>query len=355
MENFILHPSDIPVTKEDVKSLMIVPDLEFPREIPPTNLWSSNRDKIQARQKILNYQQFFHEQVPAEVETNPKILQKEKYGDFPNVRFVFEPPYDYLKIPTDDIEKNTRRKRMGELRQKVRNVLKDDEKAQIFEGELMTIGEEEKYINDNIGDIPVATDSDEENMAMQAANNTDTTKIKENFEKSLKEEKMVKMLTEELASKSDLTYTRNFRYEGNDLENYLKELRNTPNFKVAHAKNKLNEDIIQVAFENKFHVNYDDAKMIFEKYHKELSSGLEEFEVDEEDAEKIQKLLDCEISPQDMLSEFVTQHTERVAKEKLDNDLNLEDIEKWGQFVNMRLQAEKEEIEENTFFQFQSY
>lgn len=344
MTEYILHPNEIPVKKEDVKTLLIVPDLEFPREIPPTRLYSTLKEKLVARQKLLSYQQFFNEPIPSQIEENASILQKERFGDFPNIRYKFEPIYDYLKVSSDNKEKNVRRKYMNELRQKIRNILLD-EKENKFTGKLMEVGNEERELNDNIDDVRCATDSDEEIRFAREGENLNVEGMEEDLKENLKNLKKLEVLAPEMSANSHLSYTTSFKYEGKeDINSYVEQLNKINRFSAEHAKNELNEDIVHVAYDNKFKINFEDAKLIFEKYGKQLRDNCEELEVDEEDEERVKRFFNIKISSQELYNELFHQYIEAEMRKDLAKSTNTEKIEKYGQWVNLvekKIQEEK--------------
>ena len=348
MEKYILHPKEMPLTQEDVKSLMIVPDVEFPREIPPTKLYCSMREKLVAKQKLMTYQEFFHESIPEQVEVNPSLLNKGRYGDFPSERYTYEPPYDYLKLSSDNKEKNRRKHYMNELRSRIKGLLEKDEKD--FDGKMMELGQEETELIENIDNIRAATDSEEENEIIAGSQDPKFAEgIKKMKRNKVKELKFLKRVGPILGTKSDISYSTKFKFNGQDVDSYVRQLNEVRGFNAVHSKNPFGEDIVSVGYTHSFKVKLEDVELFCSKYLNDALAANNEIEVDEEDAERIQKMLDTNISSQDLFMELVSQYSEREYKKSVDKSTSTEYIEKYGQFANMFEKHDKKFKKTNIF------
>jgi hypothetical protein len=180
-KQFIMFPEKIPVRKEEVKTYQIVPDMEFPSEMPPRKLWSNNGEKTMAYETILSYSQFFHEKIPNTVAKDPALLQKEKFGDFPFIRHVFEPREDYNHLSKHAKSLWKRNEIIQNIRKKIRNFSGDEEDEE-DESEFLRyveLGSEEYQLLKNQENQRMNTDSELEEESKIKAEKVDLKKIVE--------------------------------------------------------------------------------------------------------------------------------------------------------------------------------
>jgi hypothetical protein len=353
MKSYILNPDEVPVRKEDINSLVIFPEVEFPKELPPVKLWASTKDKLKAKQKIISYSEFFHEPIPEEIASNPSLLVKEQYGDFPNIRYRYELPYDYLKPPKDDLEVNKHKLYMKKLREKIRNITKKEE-IQKFDGKVIEIGEEETYIYENSENIRITTDSDEEQYLLNSVKKANSEqeeedeKEKGNKKKQKYLNKIFEIIEPELDANIETPHYTQFVYEGDDIEKYVEELNAVPYTKAWHGTNQYGEKIVQVALVVKNAIKLEDAQYIYDKYGKEFLSGVEEIEIDEEDKEKMEQFLNVKITPKELLRQLIAQDTEKKMNKNADKSMDLDIIKKFGLFANSYREALEREDHLNT-------
>ena len=306
----------------------------------------------------MSYRDFFHESVPTEIDKNPNLLQKGRYGDYPNFRYSFEPNFDYLKVPLDDLERNKRRESFTKLRELIKNagLIEDKDHPNTiekkFEGLLIQLGHEEKYIIEHPENIRAATDSEEEKSLNEESENVSHEELEKDAKLIEKMQVQLSQLSSELCSKSDISYTTSFKYEGDDVEKYVNELNSIKPLQASYIKRETDETIVNVIYDMKFKVKYEDAEYIYTKYGEEILSGKEDLEIDEEDEEKLQNLINVDISPQELYSELLTQIVETEMRKEIEKNTNIEPIQIWGQFVNHFTKSREEDMRLNTFYDY---
>ncbi|OMJ73735.1 hypothetical protein SteCoe_27505 [Stentor coeruleus] len=335
-KSFIIDLNDMATKSEDIKLYGLLPEAQFPPEYPPTRLWSSSNEKIKARQLLMGYEEFFHEKIPDSVYEDPNLKFKTEHGEFPNSKYVYEPPYDHLKTPSEHFNKDKRKVTMKKLREKIRNINVED--IQNLESNIMIEqGEEEVKILEKANDMKIFTD-DEENAKFMTEAKEFIKSIPNIDDKEIDMHRsVIEKIGPDLVMKMNQTRTKKFKYDGEDVDKYVKNLNKTKGFDAKYSKNDVGETIVHVVCEPKYNVNYEEIKMLFDKYESQVEEAENEnsIEIDEEDQEKLQRFLDLDISAKNLFEELLSQVAEKKLKMKFDESVDLEQIHKWGQFTPM--------------------
>lgn len=353
MNEYIVDLNDMPVKSQDVKTLNLVPELPFPKEIPPTRLWSSSNEKIKARQLLMGYEEFFHEKIPDSVYEDPNLKFKDEHGEFPNARYVYEPPYEHLKTPSELFNKDKRKVIMQQLRQKIRNI--NAENVENLQSSLIIEqGEEELRILENANNMKILSD-DEEDAKLAAKAEEHAKNFADIDNKILKKyEKAIEIAGPDLMTKRFQTNTKKFKYEGDDIDEYVKNLNKIEGMDAKYSKNEAGDMMVHVVCKPKYNVDFEEVKILFDKYGKqfEVTENVEDIEIDEEDQEKLQRFMDLDMSSKDLFEELLAQVAEKNLHEKFNEYVDLEQIHKWGQFTPMvNDHLDKEEVG-NTIYDF---
>lgn len=279
MRNYMLSLRERPIKSDDTSDMISIPEVEHPRDLPPVRVWSSAKDKIQAKEKLINYEQLFQSKIPQAVLDSPMILVKEKHIDFPNIRFAYYPDFDYLKTPNEDFSKDNRKSVLHILRCKIRAIASGN--IQNFNpDDLIEKNEEIKILHEK-PNFHMFSDEDEQGM-----NNE---KYGENQKSNMGD--FGRNLNDILIPEKYLMMTKKFKYDGGDVEEYVGKLNQIQGMEAEYSQNKAGETIVYVVCKPKYNIDVEEVKMLYRKYGSEIISGNEEIEIDEEDQDRFQKLM----------------------------------------------------------------
>jgi len=71
----------------------------MPRLTPPTTLWANQTEKEEFGIRIMDLEKFFHDAIPSIVKNNPELLSKARFSDYPEIRYVYKPKFNYATQP----------------------------------------------------------------------------------------------------------------------------------------------------------------------------------------------------------------------------------------------------------------
>lgn len=341
-QEFLLFPEKIPTNKNEVNGMSVVPEMEFPKEFPPTRLWSSYGDKTKAYESILNYQQFFHESVPSGLKSDLNKLQKEKFGDYPNYRYVYEPEYDYQQVKKSSGQ-SKRNEMISKIRKKISNINQETpETSPVLN--YVELGSEESKILSFTEDLRINTDSDEEEQKKAEISNLDEEKIGQKIKELKKSFSLMKRVPREvLAYNIDHSFTKTFRYEGEDVESYVKDLNQVPNFEAVHKKNDEGENIVHVTCTKKKVIDFDKVQKLFDKYGEMIINSQDEVEIDEEDLPLMETLKNFNNEPGELFCQLLADATQKSYSKLFDEHTSIEPIKLYGHMTPMVQEEEDQE------------
>lgn len=243
IRQFLLSSKNLFEKSSQVENLLIVPDIECPREIVPCSVWASFKDKMKALEKIKLCSRYFYELIPEVVENDHKVLAKFKYGDFPTERFLYEPEFDYFKKP---------------------------------------VTEKKSQIDEKIKELPLS---------------------KVQILQKLK--KFVENIEKNVVFGRKKVYSKSFLFVGSDVEGFVEEIGKFSGFKAGFDVMKTGEVVIQVFYKMKNCIELSDVEKLNRKYGKEILAGITEIDVDEEDQASMMKLLKMDKKPAEILQQYL--------------------------------------------------
>lgn len=263
---------------------------------------SSSSKPTEVSHFVSEVQRFFSEAVPSVYKSHPHLLQRQRYGDHPQVRYVCTQPFDYSVTPAPKSFNNSQEKRKF-IRSQIRNfvlALKlDGQKEQEMEKEISLVKEkpEEEEILKNPEKYVQFTDSDEE-KSFKSALTTDPQLLKMQQEADMEGSNAEEMHM--LLSETALSASKKIHYTGDDLEAYLAELRGQyPQILFTTEKTEQNEVYIIATHVKKHLFDIKHVQYIAEKYEKQFLDGVTELEIDPKDRhvfEKLGELKDVDLS-----------------------------------------------------------
>ena len=341
-EEFLLFPEKIPTNRNEVNGMSIVPEMEFPKEFPPSKLWSSYGEKTKAYESILTYQQFFHESVPNGLKGELHKLQKEKFGDYPNYRYVYEPEYDYKQVKQSS-EQSKRNEMISKIRKRISDINQETpETSPVLN--YVELGSEESKILSFTEDLRIATDSDEEDQKKAEISQMDTENMSERFLDLKKKISLLRKIPREVLAQSiGHSFTKTFRYEGQDVDSYVKELNQVPNFEAVYKKNDQGETIVHVTCAKKNVLDFDKVQSLFHKYGELIMNSKEEVEIDEEDLELMETLRNFNEDPGELFNQLLADATQKSYMKLFDEHTSIEPIKLYGHMTPMV--QEEEDLE----------
>ncbi|OMJ94788.1 hypothetical protein SteCoe_1968 [Stentor coeruleus] len=291
MKNYMISLRERHIINDDTNDMISIPEVEHPRDLPSVHVWSSNKDKIQAKQKLVSYGQLFKSQIPQTVLDNPMILIKEKHIDFPHIRFAYIPEFDYFKTPYEDFNKDIKKNHMHALRFKIRDIKSFSPDDLIDKNEEIKILNEKKNFN-------MFSDEDEDQQGKDIENyNEKEMGNRESFGTG-------KNTNEVLIPENYLVKTKKFKYDGEDVGEYVKKLNQIQGMEAEYSKNEAGETIVYVVCKPKYDIDVEELKMLYKKYGNEIASGNEEIEIDEEDQDGFRRLMDLGIDLRELFEEI---------------------------------------------------
>lgn len=338
---FLMFPEKIPTRKEDVSLLHIVPEMEFPREFPPVKMWTEPGERTKAYENLLNYEQFFHETVPKDLKSDLNKLHKEKFGDFPNFRYVYDPEHEHQRTKVED--KNKRREMLAKIREKISNI--NQETPEINpQLNYVELGSEEYTILTSKKEMRINTDSEEEEMKLAEIKKHEGEDI---YDKIVsfknKMESIQRFNTELNGIDIDDSITKSFRYEGKDVEAYVKELNQKKNYQADYRYNDFKEPIVHVTCTREKDINFEQVSNFVKKYDKVFSKYSEEVEIDEEDLPLMEKIKSFENEPNEIFIQLLNDAVKKKYTESFNEYTSTEPIYKYGQMTPMVQDEEEKE------------
>lgn len=342
VDKYFLSPKQLPSNAQEVEEMFEGHEKFTPRQVPPKTLWANLAEKDEIGSKIIELEKFFFDAIPSEVKQNQELLSKARFSDYPEIRYVYKPRFNYSDIPTPkDKSKDIKREAVKrEMLQNLRDWYQNKPSEESKLPPRMLFGEEENMLLElkKSQEIFTHTDSDEEALAQATIKaNVDTDKDPEdiitNMRNSFAE---VEGFLSEIAAKSDVQYTKSYVYDNKDIEDHIKAITSQyPTLKVTHSKNKFDQNVVLISYAKTFKVNLADVERMYDKYFNQVQNNpnLEELEIEEEDLETINKLDSLDFSFEEIHEDMLTQMAEKHVQKYMADDTNLEDVKKWGAIV----------------------
>lgn len=334
-EQFMMFPEKMPKRKEDVDTYQIVPDIEFPLEMVPTRLGVNPGEKVRAYETILSYQEFFHDKIPVSLKKNPEVLQKEKFGDYPNIRYVYQPEDSYNDLNKKFKNVYKRQEVIQNIRKRIRSLPSPEDIAPNLL-RYVELGEEERTVRLGYNTQRISTDSEYEDEIEKSSNELDYKKVIEqlNIEKK-RYSKKIKLLDELGVPEYEQTISKTFKYEGEeDIDKYIEELNKIPGNEAKWAENNEGEKIVYVGCKVEKPFDVDEARYLSEKYGDLIiNSKDEEIEIDPEDVEMMERMKRFILEPNQIFEVLLHDSAYKEFEEKFADFTSIEPIHEFGHLV----------------------
>ncbi|CAG9335516.1 unnamed protein product [Blepharisma stoltei] len=358
MDKYLIDSRSLPKTTDEINMMRTSPDFFSPRKIPPKSVWANLSEKEEFGTRMVDIEQFFHEAIPSELKLSPELLTKARFSDYPEVRYVYKRPFNYSDMPAPKISSDSagRSAVKEEMMSFIRSLTSDKATTEEAPQPRNLFGKEETNLfnKETCKQLSIHTDSDEEEkfqawVKTNVVHDTNTKNIRVQIKQNYME---IEGFLAEIAAKSDMAYTKQYIYEGDDVEEHIKDVKEKfPSLDVTYAKDKFDQNIVLLRYEKKFKLNLDEIEKMHRKYFQQAKNNPDELEIDEEDEELVQKLNNLEMNTVDICNDLMSQIYEKACREHMASQYNMEDLEKWGSIVkDLKEQAEK--VDAETFLEF---
>jgi hypothetical protein len=240
---FLLTSKNLFDQRNYFENLLIIPDIESPREMVPNCVWANFKEKMKGLEKIKLCAGYFFEQIPDVVSQDHKVLKKYKFGDFPNERFYYEPEFDYYQKPFSGVEWDRKGKNKG---------------------------------------LPL----DRPGVLSKLKGFVENIERKVVFGKKK-------------------VFRKSFLFCGEDLEGLVEDIGKLPGFKAGLEVTELGDKYVHIFYKMRNCIEKEEIEKLNRKYGKEILAGVEEIDIDEEDQESLSKLLKLNQSPAITIKQYL--------------------------------------------------
>lgn len=253
----------------------------------PFSVGSRLSERQEGMRKIVEAQKFFKTAIPSHILSNPDLLSKERYGDAPEERYVYKPPFNDENLPIEETPNNDEPSRylrtmIDRLFEKgnASNLLIESHVNAFIEDDEERISSELKLLSDT-----------EDNHAYNESLPEDVKLRLDMNEQELKTRRMeILDYIVFLKAQANPVICKSYVYRGPDIEAHIRETRSKfpPNVNVEWRKTEAGERVVVVSYTEMWKYDLKEVEYLREKYGDDLDSP--DLEVDEEDVKLFQKI-----------------------------------------------------------------